>query len=275
MRRHLRLDVRPSLGEQFRGRVVARGEPAIGKASDTFQPRHRSPAPDPDRWTGALGRRRCQREAGGRVERALERDVVGSPVRAQRLHGFVQPLPALLESHANQLVVPSRRTGTEPDHQAAAGQQVDRRENLRGSCRPAKHRHGDGRRERHLSAAPEHGGQRRRPIQPGAREHEMVIRAEVRVTEIASGLREREQIIERALLACDRGQRKVYTKLHFSPSSREFTRPPPQCSTGTTSAGVVLMADSVVTQPHGSSRTYRDARACRANKREPSASEAT
>ena len=222
--RHLRLDVRPGLGEQLRGRVVAGGEPAIGKARHASQPRRRSPAPDPDRWTGALRRRRGQREAGGGVERTLERDVVGSPVRAQRLHCLVQPLPALLESHADQLVVPSRRTGTEPDHQPAAGQQVDRREDLRGCCRPTKHRHGDGRRERHLTAAREHGGQRRRPIEPRAREHEMVVRAEVRVTEIACGLREREQIIERALLACERDQRKVYTELHVSPSSRELWR---------------------------------------------------
>ena len=96
--RHLRLDVRPGLGEQLRGRVVAGGEPAVGKARHASQPRRRSPAPDPDRWTGALRRRRGQREAGGGVERTLKRDVVGSPVRTQRLHCLVQPLPALLES---------------------------------------------------------------------------------------------------------------------------------------------------------------------------------
>ena len=220
----LRLDVRPGLGEQFRGRVVARGEPAIGKARHASQPRRRSPAPDPDRWTRALRRRRGQREAGGGVERTLKCDVVGSPVRAQRLHRLVQPFPALLEGHADQLVVPSRRTGTEPDQQPAAGQQIDRREDLRGCRRSAEHRDGDGRRERHLTAVREHRGQRRRPIEPRAREHEMVVRAEVRVPEIACRFREREQISERALLARERDQRKVYTELHVSPSPGRLLR---------------------------------------------------
>ena len=51
----------------------------------------------------------------------------------------------------------------------------------------------------------------------------MVVRAEVRVTEIACGFREREQIVQRALLACERDQRKVDTELHVSPSAREVT----------------------------------------------------
>ena len=56
----------------------------------------------------------------------------------------------------------------------------------------------------------------------------MVVRAEVRVTEIACGFREREQIIERALLACERDQRKVYTELHVSTSVQDVTpRSPP------------------------------------------------
>ena len=49
----------------------------------------------------------------------------------------------------------------------------------------------------------------------------MVVRAEVRVTEIACGFREREQIIERALLARERDQRKVYTEVHLGHLSRE------------------------------------------------------
>ena len=127
---------------------------------------------------------------------------------------------------ADQLVVPSRRTGTEPDHQPAARQQIDRREDLCGCRRSTKHRHSDGRRERHPAAVREHGGQRRRPVEPRAREHEMVVRAEVCVTEIVRRFRERDQVVERALLAHERDERKVYTELHLSHWSREAIRDP-------------------------------------------------
>src|SRR5207247_11165801 len=113
--RQLRLDVQPSLGEQFRGRVVARGEPAVGKARHAPQPGRRSPAPDPDPRAGALSRRRFQYEAGAGVERALARDAVASPERTQGLHRLVQPLPALLEGHADQLVLATRGAWAEPD----------------------------------------------------------------------------------------------------------------------------------------------------------------
>jgi hypothetical protein len=46
----------------------------------------------------------------------------------------------------------------------------------------------------------------------------MVVRAEVRVAEIACRFRERQQIVERLSLACDRDQRKVNTELHVGPS---------------------------------------------------------
>jgi hypothetical protein len=42
----------------------------------------------------------------------------------------------------------------------------------------------------------------------------MVVRAEVCVAEIACGFRECEQIIERAMLAGNRDQRKVHTEFH-------------------------------------------------------------
>lgn len=42
----------------------------------------------------------------------------------------------------------------------------------------------------------------------------MVVRTEVRVTQIAGGFREGDQIIQRALFACERDQRKVYAELH-------------------------------------------------------------
>src|ERR1700683_2849674 len=44
----------------------------------------------------------------------------------------------------------------------------------------------------------------------------MVVRTKVRVTEVACGFREPAQVIERALLACERDQRKMYTELHVS-----------------------------------------------------------
>jgi hypothetical protein len=72
----------------------------------------------------------------------------------------------------------------------------------------------------------EHGGQRRRPVEPRAREHEMVVHAEVCVTEIVRSFRDREQIIERALLAYERDQRKVYAELHLSHLLREGIRDP-------------------------------------------------
>src|ERR1700733_2165592 len=43
----------------------------------------------------------------------------------------------------------------------------------------------------------------------------MVIRTKVRVTEIPRGLGEHEQIVERALLACERDQRKMDAELHL------------------------------------------------------------
>jgi hypothetical protein len=52
----------------------------------------------------------------------------------------------------------------------------------------------------------------------------MIVRAEVRVTEIAGRAREREQVIERAFLACDRDQRQVYTELHLGHLPREVIR---------------------------------------------------
>ena len=42
----------------------------------------------------------------------------------------------------------------------------------------------------------------------------MVVRAEVRVAEIAGGIREREQIVERALLALERDQWEVDAEFH-------------------------------------------------------------
>src|SRR4029078_4732266 len=102
-----------------------------------------SPAPDPDRGARALLRCWCQPEAGGRVERALKCNLVSPPERAQRLHRLVEPLPALLEWHADHLVVSSRRTWAQSDHQSAARKQVDRCEDLRGRRRPTKFRNGD------------------------------------------------------------------------------------------------------------------------------------
>ena len=59
--RHLRLNVRPGLGEQFRGRVVARGEPAVGKARHALQPRRAIPSSRSRSVDRALRRRRGQR----------------------------------------------------------------------------------------------------------------------------------------------------------------------------------------------------------------------
>jgi hypothetical protein len=42
----------------------------------------------------------------------------------------------------------------------------------------------------------------------------MVVHAQVRVAQIACGFREREQIVERASLALERDQWKVYTEFH-------------------------------------------------------------
>jgi hypothetical protein len=45
----------------------------------------------------------------------------------------------------------------------------------------------------------------------------MVVRTEMRVTEIRCGLGERDQVVERARLARERDQRKMDAELHLNP----------------------------------------------------------
>ena len=59
-----------------------------------------------------------------------------------------------------------------------------------------------------------HCGEQRQAIEPRAREDQMVIHAEVRVTQVACRLRERDQIAERPVLTGERDERKVGTELH-------------------------------------------------------------
>ena len=165
-------------GGELPGRgVVGRGQPAVARPGNPARAPPRAPAPDPQRDPDALSRSRRELEIGWNgVVVPVVRQRLAFEQRAQHGERLVQSLPALLEGHADRVVVAFRRAGSHRCDQAALREDVDRGQRFRQRDRAAQ----DGKRQRRSNGqaarALDHARERGRPVEPRRLEDEVVVR---------------------------------------------------------------------------------------------------
>jgi hypothetical protein len=128
---------------------------------------------------------------------------------AERLHGLVEALPALLEVQPNGCVITGGGTGPNSENQPSSGQDVKGGRRL-GQCdwSTYKGQRYSGR-QRQVAAMREHGRQRGGPIKPGAREHQMVIGRESCKPKSSRGLGNIQQLAKRKWFIREPDQRQM------------------------------------------------------------------
>ena len=129
-----------------------------------------------------------QREALRGIELALERRRFALQESAQRRRRLVQELPAFLEGDPDRGVMPGGGTWSHPDDETAAGEEVYGGQALRQRNRPPHDRRRHRGHEVHPLRDREHRGQRRRTIEPGAGEAQVVVRREGPEAQVLGGL---------------------------------------------------------------------------------------
>jgi hypothetical protein len=130
---------------------------------------------------------------------------------------LLEPRPALIPVEPGGLVVGAVRAGAYPDHQTAAGQEVDRGERLRERDRTTDDGEGDRRRDRHLARRSEHRRERGRAVQPRSAELEVVVHRDGRDAEALGGpdvLDQPREVVPRLVPG---EQREVHAELHPRP----------------------------------------------------------
>ena len=103
-------------------------------------------------------------------------------------HRIVQTLPPFIKGDADALVVSRRRTRSYADDQLAFGKMVNGRECLGHRYRIANYGNGHGGGELHVAGNVEDRRQRGRPVKPGFREHQVVVRRHGYVAQVTSAL---------------------------------------------------------------------------------------
>ena len=167
---------RAGVGEALRRRVVGGGEPAVARPRDAREAGARAPASDPQRDAALpAGRARARRRAERVVARLLGQRLAPEQ-RSQHGDRLVESLPALLERDADGVVVALARS---PGPTAATSRPSERTSIAASALASGNRAAQDGerhrRRQRHLARALDHARERRRPVEPGRLEDEMVV----------------------------------------------------------------------------------------------------